>query len=87
MSARPDLVTREVVASSLVSAAEEMSRALRRSAYSAIIYDMLDYSCAIFGPRGELISQAENLPAQLGVMSSVMDHLVRKFGDGVDRRG
>ncbi len=83
MSARAaDRVTRQVVASSLVSAAEEMSRALRRSAYSAIIYDMLDYSCAIFGPRGELISQAENLPAQLGVMSSVMAHLLRKFGDG-----
>ena len=77
-----DPVTREVVASSLVSAAEEMSRALRRSAYSAIIYDMLDYSCAVFGPRGELVSQAENLPAQLGVMSSVMVHLLRKFGDG-----
>ena len=77
-----DPVTREVVASSLVSAAEEMSRALRRSAYSAIIYDMLDYSCAVFGPRGELVSQAENLPAQLGVMSSVMAHLLRKFGDG-----
>jgi N-methylhydantoinase B len=59
-----------------------MSRALRRSAYSAIIYDMLDYSCAMFGPRGELVSQAENLPAQLGVMSSVMTHLLRKFGDG-----
>jgi N-methylhydantoinase B len=56
-----------------------MSRALRRSAYSAIIYDMLDYSCAIFGPGGELISQAENLPAQLGVMSSVIQHLLRKF--------
>lgn len=77
-----DPVTREVVASSLVSAAEEMSRALRRSAYSAIIYDMLDYSCAIFAPRGELVSQAENLPAQLGVMSSVMARLVAKFGDG-----
>lgn len=77
-----DPVTREVVASSLVSAAEEMSQALRRSAYSAIIYDMLDYSCAIFGPRGELVSQAENLPAQLGVMSSVMAHLLRKFDDG-----
>jgi N-methylhydantoinase B len=75
-------VTREVVASSLVSAAEEMSRALRRSAYSAIIYDMLDYSCAIFGRRGELVSQAENLPAQLGVMSSVMARLVTRYGDG-----
>ncbi|HJW76807.1 MAG TPA: hydantoinase B/oxoprolinase family protein, partial [Thermoleophilia bacterium] len=72
-------VTREVVGNALVSAAEEMSRALRRSAYSAIIYDMLDYSCALFARGGELVSQAENLPAQLGVMSSVVEHLLRKF--------
>jgi N-methylhydantoinase B len=74
-----DPVTREVVGNALVSAAEEMSRALRRSAYSAIIYDMLDYSCALFARNGDLVSQAENLPAQLGVMSSVVVHLLRKF--------
>ncbi|MEI6727658.1 MAG: hydantoinase B/oxoprolinase family protein, partial [Actinomycetes bacterium] len=76
---RIDPITREVVANSLASAAEEMSRALRRSAYSAIIYDMLDYSCALFGRNGELISQAKNLPAQLGVMSSAIAFMLRKF--------
>lgn len=74
-----DAITREVVANSLISVAKEMSKALRRSAYSAIIYDMLDYSCALFGPRGELISQDENLPAQLGVMSSAIVWMLRKF--------
>ena len=74
-----DPITREVVANSLTSAAEEMSRAMRRSAYSAIIYDMLDFSCAMFGPGGELISQDENLPAQLGVMSSAIRFMLRKF--------
>jgi N-methylhydantoinase B len=74
-----DAITREVVASSLISVAKEMSKALRRSAYSAIIYDMLDYSCALFGPKGELISQDENLPAQLGVMSSAIVWMLRKF--------
>ena len=74
-----DAITREVVANSLISVAKEMSKALRRSAYSAIIYDMLDYSCALFGPKGELISQDENLPAQLGVMSSAIVWMLRKF--------
>ena len=78
-SAPLDLITREVIANALTSAAGEMSRAMRRSAYSAIIYDMLDYSCAIFGRGGELISQDENLPAQLGVMSSAIRHMLRKF--------
>ena len=77
--AATDAVTREVISHSLISAAEEMSKALGRSAYSAIIYDMLDYSCAIFGPEGELVSQAENLPAQLGVMSSAIGFMLRKF--------
>jgi len=82
-----DPITREVVANSLTSAAEEMSRAMRRSAYSAIIYDMLDYSCAIFGLNGELISQDENLPAQLGVMSSAIRYLLRKFPAEVTHPG
>ena len=84
---RVDPVTREVVANALVSAAEEMSRALRRSAYSAIIYDMLDYSCAIFSSKGELVSQAENLPAQLGVMSSAIRHMLAKYSEKDIRPG
>jgi N-methylhydantoinase B len=82
-----DVITREVVANSLISVAREMSKALRRSAYSAIIYDMLDYSCALFGPRGELISQDENLPAQLGVMSSAIVWMLRKFEPSSIRPG
>lgn len=82
-----DVITREVVANSLISVADEMSKALRRSAYSAIIYDMLDYSCALFGSRGELISQAENLPAQLGVMSSAVTWMLLKFPSASMRPG
>ena len=77
--AATDPITREVVSHSLISAAEEMSKALGRSAYSAVIYDMLDFSCAIFGAQGELVSQAENVPAQLGVMSNAIECMLRKF--------
>ena len=49
--------------------ADETSSASPRAAVSPIIWDMLDYSCALFAPHGEMLAQAETIPAQLGVMS------------------
>lgn len=63
-------IDRDVFQHQLVGIAEEMSAALRRAAFSPIIWDMLDYSCALFGPNGEMIAQAETIPAQLGIMST-----------------
>lgn len=46
--------------------AEEMGVALQRSAFSANIKERLDFSCAVFGPGGELVAQAAHLPVHLG---------------------
>lgn len=46
--------------------AEEMGVALQRSAFSANIKERLDFSCAVFGPDGELVAQAAHLPVHLG---------------------
>ena len=80
---RVDPVLREVVQNHLVSAAEEMSIALRRSAYSPIIWDQLDYATALFTPRGDLIAQSETIPAQLGVMSTAIRSVIACHGAGV----
>jgi N-methylhydantoinase B len=73
----PDPVTVTVIGTALVATAEEMSEALRRSAYSPIIREMLDYSCAVLTPAGEIVAQAEGIPALLGAMSIALAHLVR----------
>lgn len=60
---------RDIFQYQLTAIAEEMSASLRRAAFSPIIWDMLDYSCALLSPSGEMLAQAETIPAQLGVMS------------------
>jgi len=74
-----DAITLEVVYSSILAAADEMSAVLGRSAYSPIIREMIDYSCGIFDPVGNLIAQAENIPAHLGSMGSALRDLFNDF--------
>ncbi|MGG4152812.1 hydantoinase B/oxoprolinase family protein [Peribacillus muralis] len=74
-----DAITVEVVYSALLAAADEMSGALGRSAYSPIIREMIDYSCAIFDPEGNLVAQAENIPAHLGSMGAALNELFKDF--------
>lgn len=75
-----DTVTFEVVSSALLSAAEEMGAALKRSSYSPIIRDMDDFSCALFTADGDLVAQADYIPAQLGAMSLVVKSVLERWG-------
>lgn len=76
-------VTYELVAASLHSAAVEMGGVLKRSSYSPIIREMEDFSCALFRPDGDLVAQADFIPAQLGAMSLVVKSLIERWGDAV----
>jgi len=72
-----NILDRDVFQYQLAAIAEEMSAALRRSAFSPIIWDMLDYSCALFAPHGEMLAQAETIPAQLGVMTYAFEGMIK----------
>lgn len=74
-----DTVTFEVVAAALQSAAEEMGNVLKRSSYSPIIRDMDDFSCALFTADGQLVAQADYIPAQLGAMSLVVKAIIGRW--------
>ena len=50
------------------SVAEEMGAALRRSSFSPNIKERLDFSCALFDGRGQMIAQAAHIPVHLGAM-------------------
>lgn len=71
-----DSIARDVFQRQLVGIAEEMSMALRRAAFSSIIWDMYDYACGLFTPTGEMMAQARTIPAQLGIMSTAFKHMV-----------
>ncbi|KAK4686968.1 5-oxoprolinase (ATP-hydrolyzing), partial [Tremellales sp. Uapishka_1] len=48
--------------------AEQMCRALQKTAVSVAIKERLDFSCALFDAKGELVANAPNVPAHLGSM-------------------
>src|SRR5690606_30431340 len=79
MSTIADIIDRDVFRYQLAAIAEEMSAALRRSAFSPIIWDMLDYSCALIAPHGEMLAQADTIPAQLGILTYALQGIVKEI--------
>jgi N-methylhydantoinase B len=65
-----DAISLEVFRNLLTSAAEEMGVALGRTAYSTNIKERRDYSCAVFGPGGDMVAQAAHIPVHLGAMTA-----------------
>ncbi len=64
-----DPVMLEIYANRFMSIAEQMGRTLRQTAMSVNIRERLDFSCAVFDARGELIANAPHIPVHLGAMS------------------
>lgn len=52
-----------------MSIAEQMGRTLQKISVSLNMKERLDFSCAIFGPDGELVANAPHVPVHLGSMS------------------
>lgn len=61
------------------SIAEEMGVALGRTAYSPNIKERRDYSCAVFDPRGRMVSQAAHIPVHLGAMPHAVRVATERF--------
>ena len=74
-----DPISRDIFQHELIGIAEEMSVSLRHSAFSSIIWDMYDYACGLLLPNGDMISQAQTIPAQLGVMPTAVHHMFEEF--------
>lgn len=64
-----DPVMLEVFNNLFMSIAEQMGATLANTAYSVNIKERLDFSCAIFGPKGDLVANAPHVPVHLGSMS------------------
>ena len=75
-----DPVTTEVIRHGLNSAAEQMKRALIRTAFSPIIYEVLDFAVAIYDPRMRLLAQAPSLPLFMGTLNFCVDAAVEASG-------
>src|SRR5210317_973772 len=58
--------------SRIAAICEEMGALLGRIAFSPNIRDRLDYSCALFNAKGQLLGQATHIPVHLGSMAYAM---------------
>lgn len=56
---------------------EQMGRVLQRTSISTNIKERLDFSCAVFGPDGGLVSNAPHIPVHLGAMQETVQYQVR----------
>ena len=68
-----------IFASAMDAVCEEMGANLQHAAFSPNIKDRLDFSCAVFGPTGELCAQAAHIPVHLGSMAYAMRSIVEKI--------
>jgi N-methylhydantoinase B len=78
-----DPVATEVLRHALNSAADQMRIALCRTAFSAVIYDMLDFAVGLFDSEVRMLAQAPCLPMFMGNLSFLVDSAVANAG-GVD---
>ncbi|MEN0135435.1 MAG: hydantoinase B/oxoprolinase family protein [Rhodococcus sp. (in: high G+C Gram-positive bacteria)] len=67
-SRKLDPVTFEVLRRGFDYACERMSQVLQKASFSPIIYDMVDFSSAVFDPDVELIGQTANCPVHIAAM-------------------
>ena len=67
-----DPVDYAVISQALLAAAREMGTKLVRSAYSNIVREARDASCAILDPAGNIVAQSEMVPMQLGSMNTTL---------------
>jgi N-methylhydantoinase B len=75
-----DQITLQVVNNYLVTTAREMGTAMRNTAYSPLFNEGLDFSCAVFDRKGEMVAQAEFCPSHLGAIRFVVEWTILEVG-------
>lgn len=75
-----DTIQLSIFSHRFMSIAEQMGRILQRTSISTNIKERLDFSCALFGPDGGLVSNAPHIPVHLGAMQDTVRHQMRVLG-------
>jgi N-methylhydantoinase B len=75
-----DPVDVALVRSSLLSAARQMQRALIRTSFTPVIYEILDFAAVIYDRDFRLLAQAPSLLTFMGTMSYCIEAAVESVG-------
>ncbi len=82
---KPDPVRLEIFKNLFQFIAEEMGITLQNTATSVNIKERLDFSCAIFDQRGDLVANAPHIPVHLGSMSASVHSLIEAVGNNLKK--
>ncbi len=74
-----DPITFEVLRRGFEFASERMGQVLQKASFSPIIYDMVDFSNAIFDPEMELVGQTANCPTHIAAMHFSVRAALERF--------
>ena len=76
-----DPFTQEVIHEALIAVVMEMRVTLLRTAFSSVIYEGQDFSCALADRRGRLACQSrEDFPAHVGPLNMQVPQAIAKYG-------
>lgn len=73
---KADPVLLEVFNNLFMSIAESMGQTLKHTSRSVNIKERLDFSCALFDAKGELVANAPHIPVHIGSMSDAVKALI-----------
>jgi N-methylhydantoinase B len=79
MTQSNDPITLEIIQNSLQAAADEMFAAMRKTAMSSIIYEVLDMGTGITDAEGRIASSGAGIPAFIGVLDKSVQVMLKKF--------
>ena len=74
-----DSITLEIIQNSLQATADEMFAAMRKTAMSSIIYEVLDMGTGIMDAKGNIASSGAGIPAFIGVLDKAVQVMLAKF--------
>ena len=78
---KDDLITLEIIQNSLQAAADEMFAAMRKTAMSSIIYEVLDMGTGICDAEGRIASSGAGIPAFVGVLDKSVQFIIGKHSE------
>ncbi|WP_052195368.1 hydantoinase B/oxoprolinase family protein [Deinococcus radiopugnans] len=77
-----DPITLEIIQGSLQAVSDEMFAAMRKTAMSPIIYEVLDMGTGITDPTGQLASSGAGIPSFVGVIDKAVSRILEVNGTG-----
>lgn len=80
---KPDPIMLEIFNNLFMSVAEEMGGVLAKTAHSVNVKERLDFSCAVFDAKGQLIANAPHMPVHLGSMGESVSAIIRERADSM----